>query len=280
MKLKYLGTGAAEGVPALFCECDICIRSMEAGGKNIRTRSQAIIDNTLLIDFPSDTYLHYLRDKIPFSKIHSCLVTHNHSDHLAPYELEIRRPNYAHLSDQTPLTVYGTAPACNDVMQIQKAFRGQKEGCVECKVIVPFIPFEVEGYTVTALRAKHDQLCDPVFYLIEKDGQTILYANDTGYFPEATWAYLEQHKPQLNLVSLDCTSFLKEPYTEHMGLVSANKVKQRLLDAGLADEDTKFYLNHFSHNGGATYDEMAPLAAEYGMHISYDGLEVDTQKEA
>ena len=45
MKLKYLGTAAAEGVPALFCTCEVCRKSMELGGKNIRTRSQAIIDN-------------------------------------------------------------------------------------------------------------------------------------------------------------------------------------------------------------------------------------------
>ena len=56
MKLKYLGTAAAEGIPVLFCDCDVCKKSMQLGGRNIRTRSQAIIDNTLLIDFPPDTY--------------------------------------------------------------------------------------------------------------------------------------------------------------------------------------------------------------------------------
>lgn len=275
MKLKYLGTGASEGVPALFCECDICKRSIEAGGPNIRTRSQAIIDDTLLIDFPCDTYLHLLHHKLPLSKIHSCLITHNHSDHLYPYDLEMRRPPYAQLSDQTPMTLYGTAPAGNDVMQVQKAFRGQKKGCVQYTVITPFVPFEVEGYTVTALRADHDPYCDPVFYLIEKDGKAILYANDTGYFPEETWDYLEQRKPRLNLVSLDCTRFLVAGFRGHMGLVNTNKVKQSLLSAGLADESTQFYLNHFSHNGKATHDDMVPLAAKYGMHIAYDGLEAE-----
>lgn len=48
MKLQYLGTAAAEGWPALFCECDHCKRAKEAGGRNIRTRSQAVIDDTLM----------------------------------------------------------------------------------------------------------------------------------------------------------------------------------------------------------------------------------------
>lgn len=27
MKIKYLGTAAAEGVPAIFCRCEVCRKS-------------------------------------------------------------------------------------------------------------------------------------------------------------------------------------------------------------------------------------------------------------
>lgn len=54
MKIQYLGT-AAEGLPALFCECETCKHAAFLGGRNIRTRSQAIIDDALLIDYPADT---------------------------------------------------------------------------------------------------------------------------------------------------------------------------------------------------------------------------------
>ena len=36
MKLKYLGTAAAEGIPALFCRCEMCAYARKAGGKEIR----------------------------------------------------------------------------------------------------------------------------------------------------------------------------------------------------------------------------------------------------
>ena len=62
MKIQYLGTAAAEGWPALFCRCKACKEAARLGGKNLRTRSQAIIDDCLLVDFPPDTYLHMLRD--------------------------------------------------------------------------------------------------------------------------------------------------------------------------------------------------------------------------
>mgnify|MGYP003538011910 CR=1 FL=1 len=73
MKLQYLGTAAAEGIPAIFCDCENCRKSREAGGKNIRTRSQALIDDELLIDFPADTYMHFLNFEMPLTKIKNCL---------------------------------------------------------------------------------------------------------------------------------------------------------------------------------------------------------------
>ena len=56
MKIKFLGTAAAEGIPALFCDCRVCQNARRVGGKEIKTRSQAIVDDKILIDFPADTY--------------------------------------------------------------------------------------------------------------------------------------------------------------------------------------------------------------------------------
>ena len=44
---------------------------------------------------------------------------------------------------------------------------------------------------------------------------------------------------------------------------------------GLVDENTVYVANHFTHNGGVTYDEMLPAAKEYGFLVSYDGMEVE-----
>ena len=57
MKIQYLGTAAAEGIPAIFCDCKTCQKARKLGGKEIRTRSQAIIDDRLLIDF-SGRYIY------------------------------------------------------------------------------------------------------------------------------------------------------------------------------------------------------------------------------
>ena len=84
MKFRYLGTAAAEGWPALFCDCEACRKAAALGGKNIRTRSQALVDDKILIDFPADTLWHTLTYHLPLFSIHTCLITHSHSDHLYP----------------------------------------------------------------------------------------------------------------------------------------------------------------------------------------------------
>lgn len=51
MKILYMGTAAAEGWPALFCSCPICTHARETGGRNLRTRTPALLDGSLLLDF-------------------------------------------------------------------------------------------------------------------------------------------------------------------------------------------------------------------------------------
>ena len=90
MKIKYLGTAAAEGWPALFCDCPSCQMARELGGKNIRTRAQAVVDGRLLIDFGPDTYLHVIRDGLKLHEINHCIVTHGHCDHFYATDLMMK----------------------------------------------------------------------------------------------------------------------------------------------------------------------------------------------
>ncbi len=163
LKFRYLGTAAAEGWPAMFCECDHCKRAVKSGGRNIRTRSQAVIDEKLLIDFPADTYMHVLNFGLDLTKIHSCIITHNHSDHFYPADFEMRRKGFAHLSCERPLNVYGTNPAANQAMEIINEYSLNEEKRVIFNKISAFVPFDVQGYIITPLAANHAERCEPVF---------------------------------------------------------------------------------------------------------------------
>ena len=84
MKIKYLGTAAYEGVPALFCNCRVCKSAKKLGGRNIRSRSRALISEELLMDFNADTVWHYHKYGFDWEKICGVLITHAHCDHLYP----------------------------------------------------------------------------------------------------------------------------------------------------------------------------------------------------
>ena len=53
------------------------------------------------------------------------------------------------------------------------------------------------------------------------------------------------------------------------------EVINRLKVEGLIDEKTRIVLNHFSHNGGQTYEEMCEATGDYGVIVAYDGLEIE-----
>ena len=91
MKITYYGTAAGEAWPGVFCSCELCQKARELGGKNIRTRSQALINDDLLLDMPPDNYLHSLYYGLDLSKVKTLLFTHSHSDHCYPGDLELLR---------------------------------------------------------------------------------------------------------------------------------------------------------------------------------------------
>ena len=272
MKLQYLGTAAAECVPAFFCECDVCKKSRAAGGRNIRSRSQAIIDDKILIDWPADTYMHFVNYDIPLHKIRTCLITHSHRDHLYKEDFASRAGVCSHLSEDFTLTFYSDKSAYDIINEYAKEADIPKE-TVDTKLVRPGEVFDVEGYAVTALRANHDPASDPLVFIIEKEGKSIFYSNDSGEYPEETVKYLEKLKKPLDIVSLDCTmGCIESDYYGHLTYGRCIKMRDKLVSCGAADEKTVFVLNHFSHNSEVTYDELVKIAAEENFLVSYDGM--------
>lgn len=277
MKLQYLGTAAAEGIPAIFCECENCKKSRALGGRNIRTRSQALVDNRLLIDFPADTYMHFLMHNLPLTKIKNCLITHSHLDHLYSDEIQMRKNGFAHLhEDPSPLVFYSDK-AGFDMLSEVKVKKNISDDDILVKQIPLFEPFMVDGYTVTALRAAHDVKTTPVVYLIEKEGKTIFYSNDTSEYPDESMEYLKALQSPINLISFDCTEACNTAtYVGHLTLERCINLRKALIDIGAADKNTAFVLNHFSHNGkNVVYDEFVKIAAKHGFDVSYDGMEIE-----
>ena len=273
MKLKYLGTAAAEGIPGMFCNCRVCRNALKIRGKEIKTRSQALLDDKLLIDFPADTYMHILNHGLDLRNIHNVIITHSHSDHFYPNDFWCRFEGIAYDIVEEPLNIYVTESGYNE------AFRQLGEDMNETRVkfhkIAPFEPFDVEDYHIIPLAADHDSTSNPVIYIIEKGEKSLLYAHDTGIFPDSTWDYLEKYNKKFELISLDCTGVAqKNLRRSHLCLNTDKEVYDRLTEIGVCDKNTIVYVNHFSHNGMLTHKELVVEAEKYGFLVTYDSLEV------
>lgn len=277
MQLQYLGTAAAEGWPSLFCECESCRKARALGGKNIRTRSQAMVDGDLLLDFPPDSYLHALRYDLDLTRIHHLLITHSHPDHFYPDELMLRAAPYAHLERGNLLTVHcGKTVAEKLRAAIAVADAPELPDFLHVHEAEPFVPFEAGRHRVVPLLADHMKEETCLLYAVEtsENGKVrrLLYAHDTWYFPEATWKQIEGLR--FDAVSLDCTLGLEKSTGGHMGIPNVLKVRERMLRCGCADASTRFIVNHFSHNAHMTQEEMEEAVAPYHILVASDGLTV------
>ena len=271
MQITYLGTAAAEGFPAVFCNCEHCREARRLKGKNVRTRSQALINQDLLIDLPADTYSHFLNNDIQGDQIKYLLVTHSHSDHFYPKELAMRYAPYAHDMRADRLKLYcgkgvGTILANIDAIA---------QYTVDYKVLEPFEKVILGDYTVTALPARHFEGDGALFYIIQND-KTILYAHDTGFFYEEVFAFIKDQGYFFDLISLDCTN-IDIPISDqggHMGIDNINRVVKRLRNIGAISANTQIVINHFSHNGAPLHHKLEERVSGYGYTVSYDGLSI------
>ena len=252
MKFQYLGTSAAEGVPALYCDCKNCMKARALGGKNLRSRSQAVIDDTILIDFPPDTYLHYYVHNFPLPKIKHIFVTHTHADHLQLDDIVMRKTGLANLSDPSPLNFYGSPDVSKTITQ-KKVNHEMPDSDILIHTLKPYETYEVEGYSITPLPAVHggydisgkngnkNSQFIPYTYIIEKDGKSMLYHHDSDFYADETFEFLVKRNKPFNFVSIDCTNGIdKKKSIGHLGLDEAIIIRDEFIKNGIANKNTIF----------------------------------------
>ena len=230
----------------------------EAGGKSVRTRSQALVDESLLIDFPPDTYLHWLRTPFDFLKVTDLLVTHSHMDHWYPDDVQSVVPPYGHHDPSYTLTLHGNERVIQMLEEGMAREEPQILETVPRKVAKAFETFTAGDYQVTPLPADHCYTEKALFYLIEKGDKALLYAHDTGYFLDPVWEYLASRKDlRLGLVSLDCTHGWEENRQNHMGFTVDAQVRGPAGGAG---------------PGGRGHPvRVQPLLSQRGRHLRGTG---------
>lgn len=275
MRLKFLGTAAAEGVPAVFCNCPTCKRARSAGGKDIRTRSQILIDDDTLFDFPMDTYMHSLRFSVDLSAVKRVLITHSHLDHCYPQEFCLRGGPFAHGMTESSVTVF-----CDDKVKamflsdIAREVRPEVERGISVRTLKPFDELTDGDMRIIALPASHTVGEDCLVYYLERDGAGALLMNDTGVLDRSVFERLKNMKVNVRVAALDCTYGAKRNGPgRHMGLFDVADQKALMEDVGLINADTQVIATHLSHNTDLDYAGISAAAKPLGIFVAYDGYE-------
>jgi len=272
MKLRILGTSAAEGWPAAFCRCDQCRAARTAGGKNIRKRSCLLIDDKVMIDLPPDILCHCQQNSIDLFDVEHLLITHPHWDHLYANELLWRRRHFAHPWDARRLHVYGSETTRRI---IDAAIEAQWDDCrLNFHAVTRWQTIHVNDHgIITAALGAHSPTLECFNYIIEFGGATVFQAYDTGLFLDETWDHLAGH--HLNAVVIDCTNGTIDDVKGHLNIRAVMRVKEKMHYMGIIGDDVKFIATHFSHNGGLLHDDLAKALEPGGIVPAYDGMEIE-----
>lgn len=273
MKIKVLGSGSSEGFPSLFCNCNTCQKARKLGNKNLRTRSQFLVDDNLMIDFGDDTFSHSLCENIVLSKLKYLFITHSHIDHFNPTIFRYRGGLYTSVALNDTLEVY-SPPAVKELYE--QMVRGKPSDAVKSKIIFT-TPTEFEvissgNYKIHILLARHAKNEKCFLYLVERDGKRVLFGNDSNYFPDETFEYLKGI--HIDLAFLDCTYGFssKGKDNSHMNFSDNLKVKETFYINGTANDRTIFVCTHFTHTCKNTHEELYEAMEGYGFNPSYDGM--------
>ena len=276
MKVQYLGTGGAEGFPGLFCECHACKKARLLGGKNIKSRSCTLINDTVLLDVSPDIYFQAITNNINLSKVKSVIFTHSHMDHLDLFSICLRARDSAsiipELSDQgNYITLYGSNKVINDVKKMVQNGKRENINRFKLNLIASLNVIDCDGVKFYPIRTIHDPSEDCYIYAINGGNSWFLYANDSGLFSKDVYRRLEELSPCFDAVSFDCARGILSG-DGHMSLEDNLTVRKELVLRGFVKQSTKYYLNHFSHMCGLVHDEMQNIADNHNFLLAYDGL--------
>ena len=283
-----LGSAAAEGIPAFYCNCRVCREAAARGGREIRGRTSYNFGDVLQIDFGPDMLQAFQRFYPRLNGIRHLLITHAHEDHLDPGELWYRARGFSRLPAETPpLVIHGASAAFARIQREMAAtltsYRDRARLLERANLafheIAPFQTFELPdiGAMVRTFSANHAPDLNAMLFLITMGGRTVFIGNDTGVFPKETMDALKAlaGKVHVDIFVVDCCgAFLKNWRDGHMSADVNLELFAELEGMGLFDDKTIKVVNHFSHNGNATHAELCDFFEPKGVVVGYDGLEL------
>ncbi|ALS26372.1 beta-lactamase superfamily domain-containing protein [Paenibacillus sp. 32O-W] len=270
MKLTFLGTGAAEGIPSPFCDCATCDHARVNGGRNVRKRQSVLVNDDLLIDLGPDLFASCAQLGLSLCGVKTLLVTHSHMDHFDPNNLLLRTKPFR-LATELPEMAMIAGPS---VWTRWDGHGGSdKQADIRRTTIVPGRSREVGAYTIRAIEACHHlRVGDAMNYVIGDGKSMLLYASDSGLYEGHVWKELEGTR--FDGVVMEGTIWKHPSGREHLNEGDFRLMLNRLRGIGAIDDRTVVIATHFSHQGVGPHEEIAESVKCAGAICAYDGFVV------
>jgi phosphoribosyl 1,2-cyclic phosphate phosphodiesterase len=271
MTLTLLGSAAAEGFPGLFCECEHCIQARNTGGKNLRLRTVALLNNDLLLDFGPDLLAALQRHQLSLANVTVALITHFHDDHWLLSNL-LYRHHWFRQQALPRMDIYGGPRLLDEVAEICSRHSITPEDMeIAAHVVQAGDEFITGDYRVKVLPAAHSQHVNPLFYAITQGEKRMIYATDTGPLSEAAFVGMRGFGAQLLVMEMTMGS---ESHEYHLGRSDFLATVARLRKEEALTGNAQIVAHHFSHHHTPLHEELEKRLALKGIIAGYDGLEV------
>lgn len=253
MRIRVLGSGAADGWPNPWCACASCAAAREQGVH--RNQTSVLLDDTVLVDLGPATAAH----GADLSRVRLVLVTHRHVDH--------------HFSDAWVWRTWAQAPGPLTVLAPPSVLEraGTALAGATSTAVRAGEEHEVEGYRVRVLDANHPD--DSVLFDVTgPDGGRLLYGTDTGVLPEETVEAARDRAFDVVLLELAGT-----PIPSHLTLALWPEQVERLRAVGAVTTGTAVRAIHLGHHNPPP-DELDRRLAALGAAAVRDGDLLDTAR--
>jgi phosphoribosyl 1,2-cyclic phosphate phosphodiesterase len=267
MNVRLLGTGAADGIPGLYSNNAVSRFAREHGGREIRTRSAALVDDQIKIDFPPDTLCQLQRERLDAREWTAIVFTHSHEDHYAVGELQYLLYPFTEL-EQMPCSIYGN-PTIGRILNAR-----YPDWPIDFVEMHSFCSYGHASYTITPILAKHQIGEECLNLLIRKGDKVLLYATDTGIWDEPTFEFLSEQR--VDCLVIECTEgFRRSDYKGHLNLEDLGTVLDRLRSMGTVQPATRIVTTHHAHTGEATHCQLEKALTPLGAEPGYDGVVIE-----
>ncbi|GAK55554.1 hypothetical protein U27_02388 [Candidatus Vecturithrix granuli] len=289
MNLIFLGTGAAEGVPAMYCRCEYCTQVRKTGGKDLRTRSAFRIGDRYQIDINFDNNWQMHRCGIDMYAIEHILITHTHADHFQFEEIVAKEMSVSGQANGKLLNIYMSLPAKAWIENLLASLYTPKVYEKKLRILNEryrihgleyFREYHIGDLDVETLKGSHrlregDEYAMN-YLILFPDGTRLLYALDTGWYPEETWDFLEGKT--VDVLILDCTFGGRTDRPEypagHLDLLSFVKMLERMIAINFISARTRIFATHINPHQGLLHEALQKKFDEtrFNVTVAYDGL--------